>query len=172
MALKESTHTTEPATRPRWLWIVVVAVVAGLALAVSAWVMSDDGEPVAAWDAQIELTYTGDSASYVGDREIVAGPAQIVFTNDSDDLGIIVVQRFDSGSAMLAAELEARPEGIDFDTTTAPPGEVELMAELYRDRRIWRLILEPGTYFVEAAHVEGDGPTHVWRAAVIEVVPA
>lgn len=174
MSLKEPTHTTGTATRPRWLWIaVVVAVIAGLAIAAYAiWTSSGDEGPVAAEDAQIELTYTGDEATYSGDREIVAGSADVVFSNESDRVANIVVQRFDTGSAELAAELAPRPEGSDFDAEGMPPGEVALMEEIGPASRTWRITLEPGTYFIEAAYAGDENtPTHVWRTAVIEVVP-
>lgn len=172
MVTQEPTETREIAARPRWPRVVVVlaALVVVAVAAIGIWAVTNDGGPVAAEDARIELTFTGDEASYAGDAEIVEGTADVVFVNESDLPAYVVVQGFDTGSAELEAELANAPEGSDFDANGGPQGEILLMDEIAPGSATWPILLEPGTYFVEAATAPDDAPTHVWRTAVIEVV--
>ncbi len=86
-----------------------------------------------------------------------------------------VVQRFDTGSAGLNAELSLATEGDDFVTGEDPPGDVVMMesvlpgADSATRRVIYSIAFEPGTYILDAG-IAGEDTTHVWRAAVIEVV--
>ncbi len=175
MTAQESTGTEQVTPRSPWsgtvLAIVAVIVVAGIAVGV--WLMVSDEGPVAADEAQMEMAFTGDGTSYVGDHEIVEGTATITFSNETSGSVTFMAFGYETGSAALAEELEfleegenGVPSGVDpaegfFDPNVGgelAPGEHELTAEL-----------QPGTYIFDAA--AGDVMTNgVYRVAVIEVV--
>lgn len=157
-----------------------IGLVVGLSLLALGCGSDDDsggaGAPVPAEAAQIEITFTGDQADFVGDREIVDGTVTVTFLNESDDLAIFTVLGYETGSAALADELEVVAEGASVITGDAPTeGYVEVEFEGFGDRvppgsHTWKMDLEPGyTYLFDVGpkdfHVSG-----LWRAAVIEVV--
>lgn len=173
MLTLEPTDTRLVAERPRWPRMVVAiaaVVVVAAGAAIGIWAFTRDSGPVAAEDARIELTFTGDDASYIGDREIVAGLADLVFINEWNRPAYLVVQRFDPGSALLDAELAIRPEGGDFFPDGPPSGDPVIMEQYAPGTVTESISLEPGTYVVEAGSAIDPEPTHVWRAAVIDVV--
>lgn len=133
----------------------------------------DDG-PVKAEEAQIEMTYTGDEVSFVGDHEIIEGTVTVNFSNESTTTPILAVFGYETGSEALAQELEFLAEGergvpngdlpvtgffeVDFDLGDGPvPGS-----------HTWTIDLAPGTYIFDVG--PGDVTTGFWRIAVIEVV--
>lgn len=164
----ETTHDTEHPSR-RWTTVVVVAVIVAAVAAVGVWALTQDNEPVAAEEARVELTFTGEEASFEGDREIVAGTGDVVFVNDGSVSAWLVVQYFEPGSNVLEDDLAEYPEGTDFVTSDMPSGEAVIMQAYAPGRTTERLEFEPGTYVIEAA-MANPGSTHVWRAAVIDVV--
>lgn len=175
MTMQESTRTRQGTPRSGWsgtvVAIVAVVVVAGIAAV--AWLMTSDDGPVAANEAQIEMAFTADGTSYVGDHEIVEGTATITFSNETTGPVTLMAFGYETGSAALAEELEfleegenGVPSGVDpaegfFDPNIGgdyEPGEHTFTAEL-----------QPGTYIFDAA----TGPvmtSGVYRVAVIEVV--
>jgi hypothetical protein len=176
MLTQEPTDTRQIAPRPRWPRAIVAfaATIVIVAAAVGIWAITNDASPVAAADAQIEVTLTGNEAVYAGDREIIEGTADVTWFNESDELGWFVLARFDTGSAELDAELAQRAEGEDFVTAQDPVGELVRMDQVlpagnFAGELTRPISFEPGTYILDAALEEGD-LTHVYRAAVIEVV--
>lgn len=176
MLTKEPTEARQLTAKPRWprLAVALATTLVVIGAGVVAWVIVDDGGPVAAGDARIEVTFTGDSTSYIGHREIVQGTATLTLINEWDEPAWFVVQRFDTGSAELDRNLALAPEGGDFVTSEGPPGAVRmtevLPAASGASPATPSLNLQPGTYLIDAGHAEGEDATHVYRAAVIEVV--
>ena len=171
MVMKTLTpETSSVETSPRRSRAVVataVAILVAVGAAIGFWAVTGDGGPVAAEDARIELTFTGDDASYLGDREIIEGPAEAVLINDSSAPVWFILEYFVPGSAAL--NLDRYPEGTDFFPNEDLAGAARLM-DVFEPGRVTQPIrLEPGTYIVEAAVADGGAP-HVWRFAVIEVV--
>ncbi len=142
--------------------LVVVGLIVGV------WAVNNDGGPVAAEDARIEITFTGDEASFAGDRDITEGVADVVFINESTASAWFLIQRFDTGSDDIEAYRGARP---DIDITSEDVlGETILLREVPEPGRVTESItLEPGTYILDAG-LAGDGTPLVLNAAVIEVV--
>ncbi len=155
----------------RHLQTVVVFVVL---VSVSAVSCSSDGS-IAADEAHIEMIYSDDGTSYIGDRTIVEGTATVIFSNDSDDPLRLDVFGYETGSEALDEELAFLHEG----TKGVPSGVLpvagffrvasETPQQLEPGRQTWTMDLVPGTYIFDvsagAAMVDG-----LWRAAVIEVV--
>ena len=159
-------HATTPSRRPRATLAIAAAIVLVVGAAIAIWAVTSDGEPVAAEDARIEFTFTGDDASYTGDREIVAGRAEIVMVNDGPAPVWFVVQYFEPESTALEAELD---RGDEFVTKAMPAGETPIFQRLDPGRSTESIVLEPGTYLIGAARASGDS-THVWQPGVLEVV--
>jgi hypothetical protein len=81
---------------------------------------SDTGGPVPADEARVEITFTGDGASFVGDREIAEGAVTVVFSNESDSAARFAILGYETGSDALAEELEVMDEGDAVVTRDAP----------------------------------------------------
>lgn len=169
METMETTQQAEQPHRPRAIVVVAAVIVVAVGAAVGIWALTRDSGPVAADEARIELTFTGDDASYDGDREIVAGRGDVVFVNDGPVAAWFVVQYFEPGSAVAEADLARYPEGTDFVTIEDPSGELVILDQYAPGRTTEPVEFRPGTYFIEAAVASPDS-THVWRPAVIEVV--
>jgi hypothetical protein len=169
MLTKEPTEARQVTAKPRWprLAVALAATLVVVGAVVVAWVLAAGGGPVAAGDAQIEVTFTGDGTSYDGDREIVEGDADITFVNDSDFLAWFVILRFDTGSAELAAELDLLTEGGSVFSDTALPFDPEFNQTFAVGTHSVEFTLEPGTYIFDTGM---EFVAHVNRAAVIEVV--
>jgi hypothetical protein len=148
---------------------LVLLCVLALVMAVAA---SCGGGPVAADRAQIEMTYSGDGTSYVGDREIIQGTASVTFSNETTGLVYVDVFRYETGSDGLAQELELVQEGNS--AVPSSPSPVEGYTRAWLDKyepgsHTWTMDLEPGTYIFDAGP-EDFMTTGLWRLAVIEVV--
>ncbi len=137
--------------------------------------MSDDDGPVAADEARIEITYTEDGTSFVGDRKVIEGTVTVTFSNETDSVAIVAVLGYGTGSAALAEELEVLEEGNRV-VTSAPPaaGFVEVDFEgagepVTPGGHTWTMDLGPGTYLFDVGP-EDFHTAGLWRAAVIEVV--
>jgi hypothetical protein len=156
--------------RGRSLWIVavIVAVVAGAAFGI--WAITRDGGPVAAEDAQIEVTFTGDGTSYSGDREIVEGTARITLINESTELLEFGVVRIDPGSQELPADLAELLEPtffVDWDAAEV----LAVWEDIPTGSETWTLELRPGIYLLELSYSSESAQTsRTYRAGVIEVV--
>jgi hypothetical protein len=130
---------------------------------------------VAADDAQIEITYTEDGTTYVGDREIIEGTATVTFSNETDGEAVVALLRYETGSAALAEELEFLEEGNRVVTGDKPPTagfddvDLEGSGGLVPGSHTWTVDLEPGTYLFDLGPVDFH-TTGLWRAAVFEVV--
>jgi hypothetical protein len=181
MLTQEPIATKSIAQKPRWPRAIVAfaATIVIVATAVGVWAFTGgDGGPVASADAQIEITFDGNDATYTGHRQIIEGRAEIVLTNASTGSAWFVVQRFDTGSNELTAELARAAEGADFVTTDGPLGEAKIMEEILPESgsfsgNVTRPIrLEAGSTYVLEAGLAGEESTRIWRAAVIEVVAA
>jgi hypothetical protein len=151
---------------------LVLLCVLALVMAMAA---SCGGGSVAADEAQIEMTYTGEGTSYVGDREIIeGGPATVTFSNDTTGLVLVDVLRYETGSDELAQELALVEEGNSV-VPSGPPGAGYVRAwsgglgGLEPGNHTWTMDLEPGTYLFDAGP-EDFMTTGMWRVAVIEVV--
>jgi hypothetical protein len=168
MQTLQPTQTTQVTPRPRGpkaFVALAVAIVVAVGAVIAIWAITNDDGPVAAEDARLELTFTGDGASYVGDREITEGLAEVVLINDATQPIWFVVQYFEPGSAALEPELAL---GTDFFTTGSPPGETPIFEQHDPGRTTRSIMLEPGTYLITAADASGDS-THVWQPGVVEV---
>ena len=175
MTMQDANRTRPTTDRPRGsrTGVVVGLIFVVAAIVAIAWVMTSSDEPVPADEAQIEMTFTADGTSYVGDHEIVEGIATITFSNETAGPVTLMAFGYETGSAALADELEflaegesGVPSGVDpaegfFDPNIGgdfEPGEHTLTADL-----------RPGTYIFDAS--TGDVmTTGVWRIAVFEVV--
>lgn len=142
--------------------VVVVGVITVI------WVISTDDGPVAAGDANIEVTFTGDGASYDGPQEVIEGDATITLINETANPVWFVVQRFDTGSDELADQLASLPEGGNIvpDEQDRAPGLV-LLRTVGPGPHPVTLTLQPGTYTFETGF---EFANTVWRPGVIEVV--
>jgi len=152
----------------------VVAIIVLVGVAVLAWIMSDDKGPVAADEARIEMTYTDDGTSFVGDREIIEGTVTVTFSNETDNVAIMAVFGYETGSAALAEELKFLEQGNRGVPSGLPvEGFFEIDFEGQGDLRpgshTWMTYLGPGTYLFDLGP-EDFHTTGLWRAAVIEVV--
>ena len=151
-----------------------LVLLCGLALVMATAASCGDGS-VAADQAQIEMTYTGEGTSYVGDREITqGGPATVTFSNETTEKVYVDVLRYETGSDELAEELALVEEGNSV-VPSGPPGAGYVRAwsgglgGLEPGSHTWTMDLEPGTYVFDAGP-EDFMTTGLWRLAVIEVV--
>ena len=109
--------------------------------------------------------------SNIDPDDVVVAELDVVFSNESDLPAYMVVQWFAPGSALLDEELAMAPEGGDFfPGGKTPLGEAVIMQEFAPGAATQSIELEPGTYLVEAGTALEPDPTHIWRAAVIDVV--
>jgi hypothetical protein len=175
MTTQESNRTRKAAPRSRRsATLVAVAVIAvGAGIAVVAWLMTSDGGPVAADEAQIEMVFTGDGTSHVGDHEIVEGMATITFSNETTGPVTVMAFGYETGSAALAEELELLEEGESGMPTGVDPAEgffdPSIGGDFEPGEHTLTVDLQPGTYIFDAS--TGDVmTTGLWRVAVIEVV--
>lgn len=132
--------------------------------------------PVAADEAQIEMTYTDDGTSYEGDREIVEGTVTVTFVNESDAPVTWSIWGYETGSEPLAEEMAFLAEGEN----GVPPAPMPVAGFYVIDLGFPDDIGEPGSQTSTLDLVPGTwifdvGPedfrtTGLWRAAVIEVV--
>jgi hypothetical protein len=148
--------------------IVVVGV------AIGVWAISNNDRPVAAGDARLEVTFTGDTTSFAGDQMITEGLANVTFINESTERAGFVVMRFDTGSEDLAAELAAIPLGGDAPPpTVVPPNRVLIRIVEPGTSTTASIPLKPGTYLFDAGTLGETGwGEHIWRAAVSIAVVA
>lgn len=153
--------------------VALIAIILVVGAAVVVWIATSGQGPVAASDAQLEMTLTDEGSAFVGDHEIVEGTATITFTNETAGPVTFMAFGYETGSVALAEELGfleegdyGVPIGVDpaegfFDPDIGgefEPGEHTLTADL-----------QPGTYIFDAS--TGDVMTAgLWRVAVIEVV--
>lgn len=178
MLTHESSQAQQTASRSRWPrgMIVLAVVVLAVGVALVAWLVTNDEGPVAADEAQIEMTYSGDEVSYVGDHQIIEGTVTITFTNESEREAMFIMFGYDTGSEALAEELAFVSEGnravptgpdpvagfydVDFDYSgdLSEPGS-----------HTWTMDLAPGTYIFDVGSADFM-TTGLWRLAVIEVV--
>lgn len=147
-----------------------------LIVAVALVVAACGGGPVAADQAQIEMTYADQGTSFVGDRVIIEGAVTITFTNESDAPVTWSIWGYETGSEALAAEMAFLEEGEKgVPTTPTPVAGFYVIDQEYPDdigepgTRTWTLDLAPGTWIFDVGP-EDFRTTGLWRAAVIEVV--
>ncbi len=174
MLTQEPTEVKQVAEKPRWSRAIVAfaATIAIVAAAVGVWAMnSDDGGPVAAGDARIEVTFTGDGTAYSGHRQITEGLGEVTVINEAPSTWGVMVQRFVPGSHQLAAELALAPEGGDFVSSLGQPSRMVAAYDGIPGESTQPILLEPGIYILDFGNAEGD-LTYIYRAAVIEVVAA
>ena len=176
MLTKESAELGQVAQRSRGrrATVVVVAIIVTVGVAALAWIMTSAG-PVPAEEAQIEITFSGDGTSFVGDREIIEGTATVTFSNETDGRAILVVLGYETGSAALAEELGVMAEGSSVVTSNAPTAgfseiEFEGQNDLVPGSHSWTMDLEPGNTYLVDVGPEGFHTKGIWRAAIIEVV--
>jgi hypothetical protein len=160
-----STGTTQPE--------VVTAVSQATTTAVTVTQTSAFDGPVAAADARIEMTFTDDGTSYLGDHQIIAGTATVTFSNETTRPVTLMAFGYESGSAALAEELEFLKEGNNGVPSGLDPAEgffdPDIGGEYGPGNHTWTIDLVPGTYIFDAS--TGDMmTTGLWRVAVIEVV--
>jgi hypothetical protein len=152
--------------------VTVAAAVVIVGAAAGIWFMLYDSGPVAAADARIEMTFSGDGTSYSGDRKIVEGTARFTLFNESTERLALLAHRYDPGSTDLAADPGEVQEGIRFlpGAHEVPESAIELLEfEISPGSRTWTLDLRPGIYLFDVGYGNYQA-TGVWRAAVIEVV--
>jgi ketosteroid isomerase-like protein len=154
--------------------VFAIAVVSlGLGAGVGACADGDDREPtsdaVPAAEARIEVSFTGDGTSYVGDRNILEGSANLTFHNDSADDASLAVLRFDTDSEELAEELAFIPEGSSEMPGDRMPASFEFLEEYPPGSHSATIELRTGAYLVDVAATGPADSTVVWRAAMIEV---
>lgn len=130
--------------------------------------------PVAAGEAQIDITYTDSGTTYVGDREIIEGTATIGLSNQTASEAIVVLLRYETGSAALAEELQLVEEGsrlVTGELPTAGYDEIDLAGSgvLAPGIHTWAVDLEPGTYLFDVGPLDFH-TSGLWRAAIFEVV--
>ena len=171
MLTEEPTQTKYITARPRWLRAVgafaAVLIVIGAGV---IWAVATDGGPVAAGDARIEVTFTGDGTSYLGDRVIIEGTVELTYINEAPTPAWLALHRYDTGSDALAGELGFLLEGENARPGDKAPGSDFQLLEVYEQgRHAVTIALLPGTYLIDVGP-DWDEPTHVYRGAVIEVV--
>ncbi len=132
-----------------------------------------DDLPVAAAEARIEMTFTDDGTSYVGDHQIIEGTATITFSNETTGPVTLMAFGYETGGAALAEELEFLKEGDNGVPSGLDPAEgffdPEIGGEYEPGDHTWTIDLIPGTYIFDAS--TGDVmTTGLWRVAVIEVL--
>lgn len=133
---------------------------------------ASDG-PVAAADARIEMTFTDDGTTYVGDHQIIEGTATVTFSNETTGPVTLKAFGYETGSAALYEELEYLGEGDAGVPSGLDPAEglfdPDVGGEYAPGNHTWTIDLIPGTYLFDAS--TGDVmTTGLWRVAVIEVV--
>lgn len=165
---------SQPAERSRLMG--VLAVVAGIAVVgLGAWgiVWWQDGGAVPADEAQIDIAFTGDGTSFVGDREIIEGTVTVTFSNETDSEGMLYVMAYETGSDALAEELEVVEEGDSVITSDAPTaGFSEVLADwpVSPGTHTYTVDVEAGNTYLFDAGPEDFHQSGLWRMAVIEVV--
>ncbi len=152
----------------------VVAIIVLVGVAVVAWIMSDDEGPVPADEARIEMTYTDDGTSFVGDDKIIEGTVIVTFSNETDGVAIMAVFGYETGSAALAEELKFLEEGdrgVPIGLPAAGYFEIDFtgQGDLVPGSHTLTMDLGPGTYIFDVGPQDFH-TTGLWRAAVIEVV--
>jgi hypothetical protein len=169
MLTREPTETKLVTAGHRWPRAVAAfaATLAVIGAVVVAWVIVDDGGPVAAGDARIAVTFTGGGVSYDGPREIIAGSAEVQFNNEAGWPSWLVIARFDTGSAELADELDFIREGGSavLPDDRPMPSELEVWETFGSGANPVEITFRPGTYVIDTGMTQT-----AWRAAVIEVV--
>ena len=125
-------------------------------------------------EAQVAITYTGSGTTYVGGDEFIEGTVTIRLSNETDSEAIVVLLRYETGSAALAEELEVVEEGsrlVTGELPTAGYDEVDLEGSgaLLPGSHTWAVDLQPGTYLFDVGPLDFH-TTGLWRAAVFEVV--
>jgi hypothetical protein len=167
----ERRHIERPSRRLGVRAAVVAVIVVAGAVAV---LMYNDGGPVPADEARIELTYGDDGTSFVGDHEIIEGTLTVTFVNETTTTPLLAVFGYETGSDALAQELAFLGEGergvpggglpaggffdIEFEPGDLGPGS-----------HTWTMDLIPGTYLFDIGP-EDFLTAGLWRMAVIEVV--
>jgi len=126
-------------------------------------------------EAQIEITFTGDGTTFVGDRRIIEGNVTVRFSNESDGRTIVAVLGYETGSEALADELEVLAEGRSVVTGDLPTEgyfevEFEGQGDLVPGSHTWTMDLGPGNTYLIDVGPEGFHTEGLWRAAVIEVL--
>ncbi len=132
--------------------------------------------PVPADEAQLELTFTGDGASFAGDREIAEGVVIVLFSNESDGAAIFTILGYETGSDALTEELEVMGEGGTVVTSDAPTAgyfeaEFDDLGEAVAPGDYsWTVNLVAGNTYLFDVGAEDFHVSGMWRPAVIEVV--
>lgn len=155
--------------------MAAAAILVVVGVAVAAWSLSRDDGPVAAEDAQLEITYTDTGTTFVGDHEIVEGTVTVRFSNETDREVVMAVFGYETNSAALTEELEFLEEG----ERGVPNGPLPVLGffdvefeggnDLVPGSHTWTMDLGPGTYLFDFGP-DDFMTTGLWRAAVIEVV--
>lgn len=164
--------TRETMSRPRWPKAIAAfaTTVVLIGAVVVAWVLAGGDGPVAAANAQVEVTFTGDATSYLGDREIIEGTVELKYVNSATTPAWLALHRYETGSDALAVELDFLLEGENgLPGERAPSADFQLLEWFAQGSHAVSVPLLPGTYLVDVGP-DWDGPTHVYRAVVIEVV--
>lgn len=131
--------------------------------------------PVSADEPLIDITFTDSGTTYVGDREIIEGTATITFSNETDNVTVAALLRYETGSAALAEELASLEEGNHAVPGDEPPTagfemiNLEGSSVLAPGSHTWTVDLELGTYLFDVGPLDFH-TTGLWRAAVLEVV--
>lgn len=131
------------------------------------------GGPVPADEARIEVAFTGDGTSFVGDREIVEGTVTVTFSNETDSDGILYVMAYETGSDALAVELEMIEVGGSLVTSDPPvAGYTEVLSDWPASpgTHSYTVDMEAGNTYLFDAGFEDYHQSGIWRMAVIEVV--
>ena len=119
----------------------------------------------------IEITYTDDGTSFVGDREIIEGTVTVTFSNETDSAAVVAFFGYDTGSAALAEEMEFLAEGDRACRLGHPPRASKSTSKA-------RMSLRPGATPGRdldpaptcSMWVPRTSTAGLWRAAVIDVV--
>ena len=147
---------------------VLIAAIAAVAILVNG-----GSGPVAAADAEPVVVFDGASCSYEGPGLIEEGAVNWSFANSAEETFYMYGWFIEEQN--LENELAAHPIGADIDTDPdegTPNGTIWLSATVEpgasADELQLLALLKPGFYLIDCG--TGFGPTHVWRAAQIEVV--
>lgn len=152
--------------------LIVVGAVAVIGLGTWGVFTLLDGGPVPADEARVEISFTGDGTTFVGDREIVAGTVTVTYSNDSDAASILYVMGYETGSDALADELQVVEEGgivITGEPPTAGYFEVLYDQPVAPGTHTYTVDLEAGNTYLFDAGPEDFHQSGLWRLAVIEV---
>lgn len=153
--------------------LAVVGIIAVVGLATWGVLALLDGGPVPAGEAQVDVAFTGDGTSFVGDREIVEGTVTVTFANDSGSEVMLYVMAYETDSNALAEELRMIEEGGSLVTGDAPiAGFTEVLSEwpVSPGTHSYTVDLEAGNTYLFDAGLEDYHQSGIWRMAVIEVV--